>query len=160
MLTSSLVGSVLLGSHATQLVGTIGSGIIIKTITTTTSSITALIGYLSKSDHPNIPELINQLDDIDLDFTINIIGLVVKEQETTELPESINMALVGVNDILILIHKELDEIKSSIELHSNKYLSGWRSFACHTNISSIKKHYNQLERRYKLLFELIKVAKK
>jgi hypothetical protein len=138
----------------------IGTSLIISTIITTTSSIGSLIKYLSTSNHACIKEIVTELNNIDLEFTISIIDQLVKEQDHKCLQDSIKKALIGVNDILLIINKELDDIKKAIEYHNTKYFNRWRSFSCQMNIYIIKQHNDILKKRYTILFDLLKIYNK
>lgn len=152
-----LLGTAFLTGKATTLVSTLGCDLIISTITRSTKGICSVLTYFATSNHSGIKEIINQLDQTDLEFYISIIEQVVNEQEGKELPVSVKKALIGVNDILTLIHKELDEIKKSLEYHETKYFNTWRSFSLQYNIETIKKHNDLLKNRYSVLIELLKI---
>ncbi|QKF94078.1 hypothetical protein QKU48_gp0620 [Fadolivirus algeromassiliense] len=155
-----LLNAVVVGSSATTVISSVGTNLIIGTITTTTSSIAGMIKYLASSNQPGISEIINMLSEIDLEFTINIIQQVVKEQNDKPLNESVKHALLGVSEILEKINKELDSIKGAIEYHNTKYFNGWRSFSWNGNMLILKNHNEILKHRYNLLFELLKIYNK
>ena len=157
-LASGLIGTMILSSRATSVVATLGTDLIITTITATTSSIGSMIGYLTTNKNPGIFDVNNILISTDLDFTIGIIEQIVREQEGKPLNESIKKALIGVNNILEAIHYELDSIKKAIENHKTKYFSSWRSFSWNGTIDSLKKHSDILKHRYSILFELLKIS--
>lgn len=156
-LALGLFETVVFSGKAATLVSTIGTDLIIGTITSTTSSIGGMIKYLTINNQPGIKEVISFLNNIDLEFTINIIDQLVKEQTGKELQDSVKKSLLGVNEILQKIHNELNSIKKSIELHNTKYLNYYRSFVCDLNIDVLGKHNNILKHRYNILFELLKI---
>lgn len=156
-LTTGLIGNLILGSSAMTLVSSLGTDVLVGTITKTTNSITSMIGYLVQNNKPGINDVTEFLSSIDLEFTIGIIEQVVKEQEGKSLNDSIKKALIGVNSILELIHTELDTIKQAIDQHSSKYFNSWRSFSWNGNVTTLKKHNEILQHRYSMLFELLKI---
>lgn len=156
-LATGLITTIVLSSRATSIVTAVGTNLIIGTITSTTSSICGVIKYMTLSTNTCINNITDALTSIDLEFTVNIIEELVKEQQDKELPESVRKALFGLSEILELIHQELHSIKKSIDLHNVKYLNGWRSFCWEGNIETIIKHNTILKHRYNILFELLKI---
>jgi hypothetical protein len=156
-LATGLLSTVVFGGKASSVVSAIGTDLVINTISTTTTSIGCMIKYLTTSNQPGIDEIINTLNNTDLDFTIIIIDHLVKEQSGKNLNESVKMALIGVNEILELIHKELDTIKKAIEYHKTKYFNTWRGFSWSGNLNLIKQHNDILKNRYQMLLELLKI---
>jgi hypothetical protein len=159
-LALGLLETIVVSSKATSVVSSIGTNLIITTITNTTSSITNMISYLTTSSQPGLKEILNVITDCDLEFTINIIRQLVEEQKDTRLNESIKKALIGVSNILDSIYEELNSVKKAIELHNSKYFNNWRSFEWSGNIENIKRHNIILTHRYTLLFELLKIYSK
>jgi len=153
----SLIETVVIGAKATTLVSAIGTDVLIGTVTTTTTSIINMIGYLTTNTQPGINDILNTIKKIDLEFTVNIIEQLVKEQEGKMLCDSIKKALLGVNEVLGWIHKELDSIKQAIEYHHTKYFNNWRIFVWNGNISIIQTYNDILKNRYSILFELLKI---
>lgn len=159
-LATGLFGTVLVGGQVVSLLSTVGTDFIIKSMTSTTSSICAVLAGFAYSDEPGMTKIKEDLDKIDLEHTVNVIEELVKEQECEEGKEahtSVKKALVGVHIILEKIHEELNTIKEAIEYHKTKYLNDWRRFDCSCNIKTIQKHNETLERRYKMLVDLLKI---
>ena len=156
-LATGLLQTVILSSKATSVVSNIGTDLIIGTITTTTSSIGNMIKYLAISTQPGVSDLLDLISSLDFEFTMSIIEQLVREQEGKQINESVKKALIGVSEILDLIHSELSSVKKAIEYHNTKYFNGWRSFSWEGNIETIKKHNFILSHRYKMLFDLLKI---
>ena len=154
---AGIIETALIGSKVAILASTVGTDILIKTVTNTTSSIVSMTGYLMTSSQPGINEIVSTLKKIDLEFTVGIIEELVKEQEGKELEESVKKAMIGVNETLGLINQELDSMKQAIEYHNTKYFNGWRSFSWTGNVNNIKDHNEILKNRYMILFELLKI---
>lgn len=149
-----LLETIILSSKTASTISSIGTNLIIGTINTTTKSIGSILKYLISTDSM---EIIHQLADTDLDFTVSIIQQLVLEQENKQLTESIRKALIGLNQILILINNELDIIKKQMDYHKTKFFSSWRSFNCEINIEIVKKHTHILKNRYNILVDLLKI---
>ena len=159
-LASGLLHTVILSSKATSIVSNVGTDLIIGTITSTTSSIGNMIKYLAISTQPGVSEILDMISSLDFEFTISIIEQLVKEQEGKQINESVKKALIGVSEILEMIHNELISVKKAIENHNTKYFSGWRSFSWEGNIGTLEKHNIILSHRYKMLFDLLKIYNK
>lgn len=158
-MATSLIGGLVLGTKASAVVTTLGTDIAIKTLTTTTSSIGTVISYLTTNTKPGASEITNTLSTLDLEFTITIINCVITEYTEKELTPSVQKAILGVNEILECINKELNVIKEAIEYHNSKYLKNWRSFSWSGNTETIKKYNDILKNRYQMLLELLKIHK-
>ena len=139
------------------MVTTVGTNLIIGTITTTTTSIGSVIKYLVTNNHPGMDEIINVLTTTDLEYTVTVIQQVIREQECKKIHESIIKALIGVGEILNKIDDELESIKIAMEYHKTKYFAAWRSFSWNGNLETLKQHNNILKHRYTILFELLKI---
>jgi hypothetical protein len=154
---TSIIGTAIITSPT--VVASVGTNLLVGTITTTASSIGSLIKYLTTNTSPGINDILTFLTSIDLEFTIGIIEQVVKELDQQNISESLHKAIVGVNEILTLIHQELASVKSAIEEHNAKYFNGWRAFKWTGNLDNIKKHNEIFKHRYGLLFELIRTVR-
>ena len=157
---ATLLGAAIIGTSAPRIITTVGTDIAIRTLTTTTSSIGSLISYLTTNTKSGASDINSTLVSLDLEFTISIIENVVKEYDEKELNEPLKKALLGVHEILELIHKELNLIKEAIEYHNSKYFKNWRSFSWSGNTEAIKQHNNTLKSRYSMLLELLKIYSK
>ena len=154
---STIAGTVLTGGRTFSIVSTIGTDLIIKTLTTTTSSICTVLTHLTYNDQPSVQDMIDQLKQIDLEHTITVIEELVREQEGKETHTSVKKALLGVHEILEKIHDELKSVQKAVEYHDSKYFRNWRSFNCSYSIETIKKHKLLLDNRYKILIDLLKI---
>jgi hypothetical protein len=153
----SILGTVLLGANAATVVNKLGTDVIITAVTTSTGAIGRVLGYITSMDHLGVEDIKKKLEDIDLEFFINVLDQLVKEQKDKKTVKSVKIALIGMNKILEEIHKELNTIKESIEYHQSKYFPSWRSFNCGYNIDSIKKHKDLLYQRYEILTDLLTI---
>ena len=105
---STLITGLVLGTKASTMVSTLGTDIVIKTLTTTTSSIGSVISYLTTNTKPGANDITNTLAELDLEFTVNVIESVINDYKEKELSDSLKKIILGVNEILELIHKELN----------------------------------------------------
>jgi hypothetical protein len=156
-LATGLITTIVLSSKTSSIISSVGTNLIVGTITTTTSSICSLISYFASSQHTGIIEILNLLNILDLEFTIDVIDELVRELRDKNTPESVRKALFGIADILELLHMDLNTIKDGIDNHNSKYLSNWRSFSWEGNLDVIRGHCDTLRNRYGILFELLKI---
>lgn len=150
----------ILGTKVTSLAMTIGADLLISSISTTTSSIGSAIKYLSKSSQKEISEILELIKEIDLEFTINVVEHLIKEQniaEVTDDKNSVKKALIGVSEILDVIHIEFVSIMEAVDNHNKLYFNKWRKFSWNGDVETVKKHNNILLKRCKMLFELLKI---
>jgi len=141
----------------TKVLSIMGTDIIIKGLTATTSSIGSLMKNIYSYDKPGADEVKKQLDEIDLQYMINIMEELVKECSRDDLPISVKKSIEGVTYILDKIDDELRDINESINEHKKKYFNRWRGFNCKYSINSIKYHKNLLDQRYKILIDLLMI---
>lgn len=159
-IATGVITTIVLSSKTASIFNTVGTNFVIGTITSTISSIGGMIKYFATSQNSVIEELMNTLNNIDLVFTVNVIDEVVKEQRDQEINSSTRLALIGICDILELIHNELNSINEALFVHNTKYLNNWRSFGWGGNINTIVKHNLILRNRCNMLFELLKISNK
>lgn len=159
-LATGLMQTVVLSSKATSIISSIGTDLIIGTITSTTSSIVGVIRYLTVSTQPGVSDIMDIISSTDLEFTLSVLEQLVKEQEGKKINESVKKALLGVNEILDSINNELSSVKKAIQYHNSKYLSGWRSVSWEGNVNTLRRHNIILTHRYKILFDLLKIYNK
>jgi hypothetical protein len=157
-LATSLITTVILSSKATRVISNIGTDLVLSTISNTTYSMGQMISYFTTNNQYGIDKVVDTLNDIDLEFTIVIIDELIKELSNKELTNSVKKAIIGVNEILEIIHKELDNIKLAIEYHKTKFFCNWRALSYdHQCFNLIKKHNNILKHRYQILIELLTI---
>lgn len=159
-LAIGLVKTVLIGGQTFSILSKVGTDVIIRTLTTTTTAVGGLIVHVTAYDRVGMVEIKNKLDRVDLEHTVSVIEEFIKEQdETKELNNSVKKALIGVNEILNRIHDELIIIKEAVEYHNSKYFSRWRRFDCSCNIETIIAHKEILDKRYNMFVELMNIYK-
>lgn len=156
-LGSGLLQTVIFGANTMSVVNKIGVDVLISTATATTASIGKLTTYILTTDQQGVDNIKKGLEDIDLEFLIEVLDQLIKEQEGTYATESVKKAMVGVHKSMEEINKELKVIKESMEYHQSKYFASWRGFDCSYSIETIKKHKNVLYKRYKILTNLLKI---
>lgn len=156
------MNTIISGIQTISIINRVGINVIVMTITATTSSIGSLLSHINVISNsgrgPNIELVKNAVNSIDLEFTIEILEELVKEQNyRDDVQVSIKKALDGVNDILVEIDTELKVVKEAIEYHNTKYFNSWRSFDSKYSIETIKKNNNILLKRYEILINLLKI---
>lgn len=156
-LSTCLLSTLVLSGKITSIANNVSTNIIMSTINTTTMSIKRMIGYILSHDNGNC--VIDVLKQTDLAFTVKIIEEFIKEQDMSNVHSSIQCALHGVNEILLVIHDEVQQIQLQLAYHKTKYFSGWREFVCSVNPKSVESNSKILQHRYNILFELLKIYK-
>jgi hypothetical protein len=159
-LAASLANTIIHSSAAFSVISTFGTDIIVASCSKTVKSIIATLKHLSTTKISNIhtKDILNELNEMDLEFFINIVHQLVIEQKEYMQHESVKMALYGVNEMLDNINQELTKIKNDISIHNDKYFSNWRNFNHNTN--EIKKYHEKLVYRYGVLVKLLQIYDK
>ncbi len=152
-----LIETVIFGAKTMSVLNKLGMDVIVGAITKTTTSIGFMIGHIMAIDQPGVIEIQKTLKEIDLEFSIEVLEELVNEHKDSYAPNSVKKSLDGVNQILINIENELKTIKEAIEYHEQKYFSSWRTFDCSCNVSTIRKNKELLDKRYKVLTDLLKI---
>lgn len=154
-----LIDSIFIGGRMISILNTVGTNVIVKSVSSVASSIGSLIYVVSSNDKKYVINIKSSLENMDLEHKVSVIKEFVKEIGNAEVKDSVKLALYGIIEILEKINDELLILDKSIECHDNKYFSGWRGFDCSVNINTLKKHKNILDVRFNLLLELIYVYK-
>lgn len=157
-LALSLVQGVVIGAKGASIISSVGTTMMINSLTSTINSICSIMGHITSYDLPYVHQINQQLVKMDLVYTVSVVEELVKERsKDKEITCSVKKALLGVHDILEKIHKELDEINKSIQYHSTKYFCNWRGFDSSCSINSLEKHKDILDKRYRILIDLLTV---
>jgi DNA-binding transcriptional MerR regulator len=152
-----MLGTVVYGAKVVSLFSLVGNDLLVKTISSTTSSICSAVTQLTSYDQPYIKEVLNELTEIDLEFSTSVIKELVDERKDKDTNASIKQALWGVNETLEKINNELQELKEAIDDHNQKYFSGWRIFNNKKVIVRIRELKKILNSRYSILIDLLKI---
>lgn len=132
------------------------SDIISKTVGSTVNTFYNFINYISSET--NHAKIFHELFKLDLEYRISIIDELVKDSCNID-NILIHKAILGLNEILNNINKELQQIDEMIRMHNKKYFSNWRDFNCDELVHSVKHHSDVLNKRYKMLIELLALYK-
>jgi hypothetical protein len=155
--------SLILTAQTLNFINKIGIETIITMISTSTTSITNIFSYITRLDNNknnyNLTTIKQDIINLDLEFIISVISQLIKEQTLNNSKESIKHALIGVNNILLEINRELLIIKESIDYHYKKYFSSMRSLDCNISMNLLKQHKLILSSRYKILSNLLQIYK-
>lgn len=141
-------------------VNEVGLGLIIRTLTTATSNIIILSQKLTSYDQPYTKDVVVELKKLDLECNISIMDALVEEHKEKDLPQSIQISLQSVSEILKLMHEELTQIHGMIEYHNTLWWNTWRVLDCTKNIDKMKGHKILFNERYRLLLDLLKINNK
>lgn len=149
---------------AAAVIGTLGmvtATSAINSITTLSSNIFTLVGYLRLTHNVHHIDIVKILNKTDIEATIKLLQTII-----SEIPEYYNSslsvveALKNVQEIIGQIEDELKEIHKKITYNSSLYfLLTWRSYDCRENLDSIEIKVNILDRRRDNLFKILEVFK-
>lgn len=159
MLGISIFDTAVLGMKTIGIINKLSVDILIGAVTTTTSTIYNVAGNIMSYDDVGVENIQESLKEIDLLFKIKVLEELVHEQMGKKHPNSVKVAIDGVNEILINISNELKEIKILIEKHNNKWFKKIRSLNCDKHIQIIKKNELLLCKRKDMLVKLLEIYK-
>jgi hypothetical protein len=146
----------------TKLISEIGISALIGTATSlsnTSSSIYTILYKITNYSGPGKTHIINTIFELDMENSIRIIDSLLKEipkDKINSLP--VIQSIDSLNDIIKTISEELKVIYQ--RLHYNESLwvaSSLRSFDCTKNLNRLKIYNNILEKRRKILFDILQI---
>lgn len=158
-LAIQLVDSIFVGGKIISILNTVGTNVIIRTLSTTTSSIGFLISNITTSDKKYLDDVKGFLETMDLEHKVNVVKELVREISGKDVKDSVKLALLGITEILDKINKELLIIKDATDYHNSKFFGNWRKFDCSCNIETLEKHKKLLDARYSMLLDLVNLYK-
>ena len=153
-----MLSSFILGGKIVSIVGLVGTDVVVKTLTASSTSIINIITHLSTTEFPNSESIKKALLETDIELKMKVINSLVNDlKKKINLAEAINIALGSLAETTEKIHNQLDLIKDKIEYHKLKYFQTWRNLNCDENLNNIKKLNNILDKRLDLLTKILSI---
>lgn len=145
-------------------IGTLGitaASTVINSITTLSTNVFTLMGYIKLSPHIAQSDIMKILSKSDIETTIRLLQSIISEiPHYYNNSASVVIALKNVQEIIANIEEELKDIHNKIIYNSNLYLmSNIRSYDFKTNLDSIEIKVSILDRRRDNLFKTLEVFK-
>lgn len=145
-------------------IGTLGitaASTVINSITTLSTNVFTLMGYIKLSPHIAQSDIMKVLSKSDIETTIRLLQSIISEiPHYYNNSASVVIALKNVQEIIANIEEELKDIHNKIIYNSNLYLmSNIRSYDFKTNLDSIEIKVSILDRRRDNLFKTLEVFK-
>ena len=138
----------------------IGLPTMITSITTISTNIITLVGFISNYPTNIKPDIVKILIKLDIEKKILLLHSIIEEiPKFYEVSESIIIALKNVEEIVEKIEKELQNIQEKLIYNSNLFMR-FRSYDFTDNIESIETYAHILENRKEDLFRTLTVFKK
>ena len=132
----------------------------ITSITTISTNIITLVGFISNYPTNIKPDIVKILIKLDIEKKILLLHSIIEEiPKFYEVSESIIIALKNVEEIVEKIEKELQNIQEKLIYNSNLFMR-FRSYDFTDNIESIETYAHILENRKEDLFRTLTVFKK
>ena len=115
------------GLGAVSIINTLSKDIIMKTIQRSIISTYGTVKWFANYDQPYAKEIISQINSLDLQFNITLIGNLLQDLQTYNVEsKAILYALDAVSTQLDLVHGELKDLQMAIEKHKYKFFNNWR----------------------------------
>tara|TARA_B110001452_G_C15006322_1_gene351791 strand:+ start:220 stop:648 length:429 start_codon:yes stop_codon:yes gene_type:complete len=105
-------------------------------------------------------EVIDIIDEKDIEATLPVMEELFNEITSKKNSKTVCLALKNLEDTLKDVHNLLDIINKKTIDHSNKYFSSWRALDISIEIKELEKKFNLLEKRFKLLHEILTLYNK
>lgn len=146
-------------------VGSITTGVCLKTISLTCSKAMDLITYFIANKNPSFDELNSVLTKTDVLAKINKINQLIlefkeKEEKGYHFKQSITLSIADVDTAIQQIISILDETKKVKEYHDTLYFNAWswRKANCTRHIKLLKIGAAILEKRFADLEKVISIV--
>lgn len=134
-------------------------GLLVTAVNSSIRSVSNMISSIRQNSPEYLDDLVAKLERSDLEFTIQVIQLLIEEEYNKMNIHVVVKALEGLEDILNKVHNNLESMKKAIDYHQTKYFAQWRQFYWEGSFSTLMNLSEVLHHRYKILFELLKIYK-
>lgn len=142
-------------------IGITAATTVINSITTLSSNVFTLMGYIKLSPHILQSDIIKVLNKSDIETTIRLLQSIISEiPQYYNNSTSVVIALKNVQEIIANIEEELKDIHNKILYNEKLYImSNIRSYDFKSNLDSIEIKVAILDRRRDNLFKTLEVFK-
>jgi hypothetical protein len=142
-------------------IGITAATTVINSITTLSSNVFTLMGYIKLSPHILQSDIIKVLNKSDIETTIRLLQSIISEiPQYYNNSTSVVIALKNVQEIIANIEEELKDIHNKILYNEKLYImSNIRSYDFKSNLESIEVKVAILDRRRDNLFKTLEVFK-
>lgn len=142
-------------------IGITAATTIINSITTLSSNVFTLMGYIKLSPHILQSDIMKVLNKSDIETTIRLLQSIISEiPQYYNNSTSVVIALKNVQEIIANIEEELKDIHNKIIYNEKLYvMSNLRSYDFKSNLESIEVKVSILDRRRENLFKTLEVFK-
>ena len=142
-------------------IGITAATTVINSITTLSSNVFTLMGYIKLSPHILQSDIIKILNKSDIETTIRLLQSIISEiPQYYNNSTSVVIALKNVQEIIANIEEELKDIHNKILYNEKLYImSNIRSYDFKSNLESIEVKVAILDRRRDNLFKTLEVFK-
>ena len=143
------------------LMSSISNGMILQAVKESTSAISFIVkkAYEKRDHYPPASEVYEQ---IDLLADMRVIGAIsddLLKVDKGKSSKAISVAVDNIRETLQTLHQKMAKIDKLIQEHSNKYLSGWRTFDQSIQLEEIKSIHQRLLYRLDILSKVMTILK-
>jgi hypothetical protein len=155
-----LAETAILGTNGTlTIINKISMNMILGTIKNATSLIYNIMSGIFAYNSDHVKPIKNILTELDLKYKISVLDAFLSEIVDYDFQESIIKALNGVTETLINIKDELYVLNNTIDINNHKWFSRYKNINYDEYIVDIRIYDKILEKRIKILFNLLKIYK-
>ena len=100
-------------------------------------------------------EVVDIINEKDIEATLQVMEGLFDDITSRENSKTVKLALKNLEKTLIDVHNLLTIINKKTLDHINKYFSSWRTLNISLEIQELDNKFNLLEKRFKLLHEIL-----
>ena len=101
----------------------------------------------------------SRIEKLDILYKLEVIESYILEiSDAVHERPSIHKALVGIHEMCVKLHNELDDMLKKIKAHAQKYFYYVRSFDVSADLVNIETHVYNLDHRFKMFLGLMNTA--
>lgn len=149
-------------SIGTMVVSTLygGPATLISTISKTTQGVLFLMRCIEKKEGRNPNSVIAELNKMDIEATIRIVELLIKDIDKTGINVTILKCIEYIKDIIDEIYREIDKIYAKVKYNKSLwFLNSVRSYDCNQHLQNVSANEKKLRNRLDLLLNIFTIYK-
>lgn len=132
----------------------IGSDILTKAISESSSTIYNLLyGLVDNGD----PELERVLEELDVFAQMRCVESVTKYQGGAPITSARTICLEQLHEIICRIREDLRQINGNLELHKQKYFASYRNPHNSVEIKNLRGHKRILDQRLEMFMKVVQI---
>ena len=128
-------------------------------LTSTSANVYTLIYNIVKYSGPNKVNIITSINKLDIENTLKITELMLREIPKEKIrSNSVMQGVESIYEIIKKIEQELRSIYTKLKYNEKLWiLNYWKAYDCSTHLQKLQTYNEILEKRKKLLYEILQI---